>query len=230
MNQDLLSFTFADSKILQPKELAEYLSLLNIVVDILRTEYGDLSEIKNTKEVIERARELLGSGKVFELEKYRNEEGNTSVQIHSIKMNSPLDIIFYGCVPILTLAVIFSGGELEFSEDKIKAKLPSIGDGILSLKKALLYGSKYSFSYDLSSISIKLNKEEMELLMKQDPTTFDDGGYQRHLISLQYRVDRRTRGLVLSKEDLVKIRKHIRNYKKGGWQSRYKKIFERHVQ
>jgi hypothetical protein len=57
-----------------------------------------------------------------------------------------------------------------------------------------------------------------------------DGGFQGFLVGLQNRTNRQTRELELSERDLERIYRYKANPRKGGWQSRFNKIFGRHFQ
>lgn len=76
-------------------------------------------------------------------------------------------------------------------------------------------------------MTIRLNKAEVEELMKQDPAERNAGGFQGFLVSLQENL-RANRGcLYLDETSLAKIRKYAFGYRNGGWQNRLRKIFER---
>ena len=56
--------------------------------------------------------------------------------ILDIKRENPLDVIFGGISIAFAIAVILSGGKFELSKDGLKVELPSLGDGIRSLRNA----------------------------------------------------------------------------------------------
>jgi len=59
------------------------------------------------------------------------------LEIRRIQRNSPLEIVFCGSAAALVVAVIISGGRVEFGIDKIKCHLPPLGKGISALRNAL---------------------------------------------------------------------------------------------
>ena len=150
------------------------------------------------------------------------------ISILTIKRNSPLEIVLACSITFLTLAVIFSGGKIKASSKGFEAVLPSLGEGIKSLKTALGLGGKVTSSYSIRTIKIKLNQEEVDALQLQDPSQKNKGGFQNFLIGLQARLNRRTKELTLSDVDLERVMKYKAEPKKGGFQSRFKKIFGRH--
>jgi len=77
-------------------------------------------------------------------------------------------------------------------------------------------------------MTITLNAAEFEVLMRQDPTTKEDGGYQRLLITLQEKLYAGSQ-LDLTNEDLERIPKYAFDYGNGGWENRLKSIFQRHL-
>ncbi|SFV65776.1 hypothetical protein MNB_SM-6-240 [hydrothermal vent metagenome] len=56
--------------------------------------------------------------------------------ILDIKRENPLDVIFGGISIAFAVAVILSGGKFELTKDGLKVELPSLGDGIRSLRDA----------------------------------------------------------------------------------------------
>lgn len=76
-------------------------------------------------------------------------------------------------------------------------------------------------------MDITLQRVELDELLKQDPGTKQDGGFQALMVQLQKRVDTATGNLTLSESDLEKIRRYAFGYKKGGWQNRLLAIFSR---
>lgn len=75
-------------------------------------------------------------------------------------------------------------------------------------------------------MTVTLNASEVEVLMRQDPTTKGDGGYQRLLITLQEKLYAGSK-LDLTTEDLERIPKYAFDYGNGGWEDRLKSIFGR---
>jgi len=76
-------------------------------------------------------------------------------------------------------------------------------------------------------MKIKLTYGELKELLRQNPNTSNDGGFQNYLVQLGYRVDDSSGELELSDEDLSKINKYATQYGPGGFQSRIYKIFRR---
>ena len=70
-------------------------------------------------------------------------------------------------------------------------------------------------SYGIRETTIKLSKTEFDELMT--PVT-GTGGFQSFFRGLQHRVNKQSRELTLSQEDLERIYRHKSDPKKGGWQ------------
>ena len=62
----------------------------------------------------------------------------------------------------------------------------------------------------------------------QDDASKNKGGFQHFQVGLKDRINKQTRELQLSPSDLERIYRYKANPNKGGWQSRFKKIFGRH--
>jgi hypothetical protein len=69
--------------------------------------------------------------------------------------------------------------------------------------------------------------EELAELDRQQPFTKTDGGWQRLLVTVQERVDRGTRELVLDAGDIERIARYAFDYGHGGWEDRLMFIFGR---
>ena len=80
-----------------------------------------------------------------------------------------------------------------------------------------------------TSMDYILNAAEMEILFRQDPTTKDDGGWQRLLVALQELTDRPTGAITVPPRILERIQRYAFNYGNGGWEARLRGIFERHL-
>ena len=80
----------------------------------------------------------------------------------------------------------------------------------------------------IREIVIKLDEKELAALLLQEDASRNQGGFQHFLVGLKNRVNKRTRELQLSPSDLERVYRYKANPKKGGWQSRFKKIFGRH--
>lgn len=70
-------------------------------------------------------------------------------------------------------------------------------------------------------------KNEIDELIRQDPKTKGDGGFQSLMVRLQGSLDRTSGKLPLSAADLEQISRYAFNYKNGGWQTRLMAIFSR---
>jgi len=130
----------------------------------------------------------------------------------------------------LVAAVIFSGGKISVAGFgvTIRAKLPPLGKGIKNLQEALGLDKTIRVGFGIKESTIKLNRQEFDALMQQDPNTKNRGGFQGFLVGLQSQINKRTKMLSLSEHDLERIYRYKENPRKGGWQSRFKKIFGRH--
>jgi len=150
------------------------------------------------------------------------------VQISQIRRNSPLEFTLAGCALLVTLGVIFSGGRITISRSGLKAELPSLGKGIQALRNALGIDNNLRAGFGIRETVIKLNNAEYHALCQQDDASKSKGGFQHFLVGLKTRVNKQTHELRLSPSDLERIYRYKANPKKGGWQSRCKKIFSRH--
>lgn len=159
---------------------------------------------------------------------FQQDLGPNRLLTERISRDSPFEIVLCGCVILLVIAVILSGGTVEFGEGGVKAHLPPIGKGIKHLREALTWKTRVPVGYGVKSRTIKLNKKELAELGRQDPETKDKGGFQSLLVRLLATVNLRTGKLVLSKEDVDRIIRFGKNRSKGGFQGRIYKIFQRH--
>ncbi len=75
----------------------------------------------------------------------------------------------------------------------------------------------------------KLNENEEALLLKQNPSTKSDGGWQGLLVRLENKYNPNTKEITLSQGDIEKIQQYAFGYGNGGWESRLRGIFERHL-
>jgi hypothetical protein len=73
----------------------------------------------------------------------------------------------------------------------------------------------------------RLSEEEKNILLRQDPATETDGGFQKLLVTLQYLVDEKSGAIELPKVLLERIPRYAFDYGNGGWESRLKSIFSR---
>jgi site-specific DNA-methyltransferase (adenine-specific) len=77
------------------------------------------------------------------------------------------------------------------------------------------------------AIDITLNSDEIIDLLKQDPSTEKDGGWQGLLIGFQKRLNKTTGNITITSADVGQIQRYAFHYKDGGWQSRLRGIFGR---
>jgi site-specific DNA-methyltransferase (adenine-specific) len=77
------------------------------------------------------------------------------------------------------------------------------------------------------AVDVTLNHDEIQELLKQDPDTEHDGGWQGLLVGLQKRTNKTAGHLTLTATDLEQIQRYAFHYKRGGWQARLLAIFGR---
>jgi hypothetical protein len=221
------------SAVLNPSELAEFLYLFPAVNRALSRivpapEHDALRE--PTAGELLKYRHGLGRFSPNELDCFF--EPRTSpdlLKISHIRRESPLEITLCGCVFLITLGVIFSGGKINILRQTLKAELPPLGKGLQALRDTLgLNKNRLNAGFGIRETIIKLNHKEYEELNKQDDASKNKGGFQHFLVGLKGRINRQTLELRLSPSDLERIHRHKANPKKGGWQGRFKKIFGRH--
>ena len=75
--------------------------------------------------------------------------------------------------------------------------------------------------------TVTLNEAEMALLFKQDPSTKNDGGWQRLIVSLQEVTDRKTGELAIPAKLLSRIGSYAFDHGEGGYENRLREIFGR---
>jgi len=124
--------------------------------------------------------------------------------------------------------VIFSGGKISISREGLKAELPPFGKGLKALRMALGLNNRIKAGFGIRATLIKLDKKEYAALCLQDHESKGKGGFQHFLVGLKERINKQTRLLELGPSDLERIYRYKSNPKKGGWQSRFNKIFGRH--
>lgn len=71
-----------------------------------------------------------------------------------------------------------------------------------------------------------LNPEELAELMRD---TAGQGGWQSLLHSLQGQVELATGRITLSDQDIQRVREYAFKYGDGGWESRLRAVFQRHL-
>lgn len=74
---------------------------------------------------------------------------------------------------------------------------------------------------------VVLTDDEISEIDKQAPDTASDGGFQGLMVSLQNRIDRVTRELHLTDDDLRRIPMYAFDYQNGGWEDRLRRAFSR---
>ena len=67
--------------------------------------------------------------------------------------------------------------------------------------------------------TVILQAGEIAELDKQDPSTEFDGGYQKLMVGMQRKIDRKTGELVLTDNDLEKIQRFAFDYGNVGWET-----------
>jgi site-specific DNA-methyltransferase (adenine-specific) len=77
------------------------------------------------------------------------------------------------------------------------------------------------------AMDVTLNPGEIQELLKQDPATEKDGGWQGLLVGFQKRVNKTTGHLTITPGDIEQIRRYAFQYARGGWQSRLLAVFGR---
>lgn len=214
------------SRSIDPVELGEFLFLLKGV------SVGLEKILPNDWDVSTQPRQPDVSEYVSKLKSFTPEAINSLfdrdaktqhlIEIESITKNSPMVMILLGCIPVLVIAVVISGGELSLSPVSVKAKLRPLADGIKALKDALGLTKKLDVGYGVREATIKLTPEQFKTLML--PIN-GEGGFQTFLRGLQHRVNKQTRELTLSQEDLERIYRAKAFPQKGGFQGRFEKIF-----
>jgi len=227
-----MTITIEDqSESLSATEFADFLYFFraaNLALrDIVPSQDHNESRDPTTVELAE-YRKSLGKNSIRELNSlFEPKTALESFRITHIARKSPLELVIIGCPFLLTLAVIFSGGKLSVPGGT-HAVLPPLGKGVKALREALSLDKTVQAGFGIRDARIKLTKEEFDALMQQDSRTKRDGGFQRFLVGLQDRTNSQTREVDLSQRDLGRILRYKSNPKKGGWQSRFNKIFGRH--
>jgi hypothetical protein len=76
-------------------------------------------------------------------------------------------------------------------------------------------------------MEVTLNGAEIVVLMEQDSSEAQKGGWQALLDRLQKGLNQKTGKLIISGEDLPRIPQYAFDYGNGGWERKLKAIFER---
>ena len=74
-------------------------------------------------------------------------------------------------------------------------------------------------------MKLTLSNVEVSELLRQEPNTAGDGGFQRLLVKLQEQLNLETKELQLDDDDLRRIPQYAFDYRQGGWQDRLELIF-----
>ena len=72
---------------------------------------------------------------------------------------------------------------------------------------------------------VHLSTVETAALDRQPRSSKGKGGWQRLLVTLQERVDRSDRSLILEHSDIERINRYAFSYGNGGWEDRLRTIF-----
>lgn len=158
---------------------------------------------------------------------FTSDLGQRRLVTRRVSRDSSMEIVFYGLASALVGAVILSGGR--FRGLGMEAQLRPLGDGIRKLRAALTRSSGADLAYASKTRRVKLSRGQYNELMKYDPSSKGRGGFQGLLIKLQSRVNRNTRVIELSSDDMDRILRYGRHPRRGGWQSSIRKIFGGHL-
>lgn len=77
------------------------------------------------------------------------------------------------------------------------------------------------------AVDVNLNVNEIQELLKQNPATEKDGGWQGLLVGFQRRLNKTTGHLTITAKDFEQIQRYAFQHGTGGWQSRLRAIFGR---
>ena len=198
----------------------------------IQLSFGDVPEWQSRLPILEEGlRHHLYSLTLIDTEALFSQDFHArGLTVKQLTVESPLTIVICGVGVCLALAVILSGGTIKFDAraGAFEATMPALGVGIGKLREALTPNTPSALGYSVRTFHVKLSQSEFTELMKFDPASEKKGGFQRVLIGMQYRINRKTRALELSPHDVDVILKHGRQPKKGGWQASINKIFGRH--
>ncbi len=224
-----IAITVSDeSSLIVPTEFAEFLFLFrgaNVALSqVLPKEHHD--ELKQpTESELQKLKRTLSSFSPKELDSFFDPNRTPDlVQIERISRASPLELVLLGCGGLIVLAVVLSGGRIQLGLTGVKAIVPPLGTGLKRLREAFGLGKTLKVAFGIRELTVKLNKKEFAELMA--PVT-GSGGFQSFLLGLQNRVNKQTRQLTLSQQDLERIYRHKATPQKGGYQARLQKIFGR---
>jgi hypothetical protein len=225
-----------ESKALNPSELADFLYLFraaNLALKRIVPEDLHRSLAKPTQRQVALFRTQLERLSPRQLNAFFAPRTHPDVLgIQRMIRQSPLEIVVGGCAFLIAVGVFVSGGKIAISWSGVtgglKAELPPLGEGIKRLREALGLDKTIQASFGIHPTVIRFSEEEYKALCLQDDSSKGRGGFQRFLVELKSRTNKRTKSLELSERDLERIHRYKANPSKGGWQSRFKKIFGRH--
>jgi len=233
MPSEICSLKFKGTRRPDPAQIGEFLFLFRgtyaaavRLIDIPETQASLESARKLKKQLIKNLNSL-DAGELDSL--FSRSLGHDKLGTEKISHQSPLEIEFVGAlIAILAIGLIISGGKMKVVNLFEIELNQSLGKGIKELLQALSPRKKARIGYGVRGTQIKLSKKELNELFKQDPAQRGRGGFQRLLVKLQKLTNRSTRIMELNGEDIDRIKQYSRNPKKGGFQSRIRKIFEKH--
>jgi hypothetical protein len=222
------TMVFAGEERIETAELADFLFLFRGVYAAGIQVVDSLSRPENEPAELSRlVRKHLRGLKASEIDDlFRHDLGANRLLTEHIARESPIELVIIGLIVVSLAAVIISGGTFELVP--LKVHLPPIAETIISLREALASGTRAPLGYGVKSRTVILSRGELAVLMLQDPRKRRRGGFQRFLVGLQMRVNRKTRELELSEEDIDFILKYLKDRSVGGFQGRIHKIFSRH--
>lgn len=219
---------FTTSPQTSPLQLSQFLQLYVTTYRALESALHGSPIIDDPHSYKNPTQGLFSCLKYNDIKRCMNDAGfDTDPQITSINQQSPIEIVIAGSIGLLTIAAVLSGGKQKISLGPLKYEfnLTSLAESIKNLRLALSNNSSLRTGYEFIGTKIKLNKEEYSYLNKEVNM---NGGFQRFIRELQIRIKKATREIDLSNRDIEKILKYKSNPGKGGFQSRFNKIFGRH--
>jgi hypothetical protein len=238
MNPIKIKLKFEDHPApLDPREISNYLYLVSgciLAIQALDIT-SKVSKLRSSGNSLEtETRLIFETISPLKWREYFSSENRTPLDLKTITCNSPLDLLAYavgGSLSVISLAVILSGGKIKVTgpgDTGFEAELPPLGLGIKKLRKAMGLDRKdRQLGFGVQSVTIKLSREEFATLMLPQ---IGEGGFQHFMRKLQSKTNKSTHVITLSVEDLDRIQSYKAKPKKGGFQSRYDKIFSRHLE
>jgi hypothetical protein len=153
--------------------------------------------------------------------------GRANVVPTDLSYHSPLTMTLTGHIEGLWSAAVLAGVKPDLTVPA-NVEMPSVSASVTALRKAL-YPERSFVGFGINVVRIRLSKEEFAELMRVDPATRERGGFQRLLVSLQLKVDRRSRILSLSGWEVELLVRYGRKPFAGGWQARIRRVFGQHL-